>query len=151
MTEQQLFALQELVQRPLSQEEAAEIDPLLPNRNDVQIADVLSRDRVRTQERHIGVGTVLDALGPVEGAQVLDALEGLKGTNSAVKWAFVLLERGELNVGAASVRGQIDALTPAVFSEAQADILKGLAEVADPINYNTVSDALNIAEGRVTL
>lgn len=151
MTPQQQAALESVAGRALSAAEFAEIDPLLPARNDVAIAAVLSAGRVRVESRMINVGSVLDVLGPADGAAVLDALEALKPAVPAVRWAFVLLERGELDVGLASTRGQIDALTGVVFSPAQAAAIKGLAEQPDPIAVGAVSDALNIAEGRLTL
>lgn len=151
MNQQQQTALESLVGRALNVEEVTEIDQYLPQRNDVAIADVLSRNRVKTTTRLIGIGTILNALGPVEGAAALDALEALKAANSAIKWAFYLLESGNLDIGLPATRMQIDALVGSVFTSEQAAALKAIAEEADPINYNSVSDALNVAEGRLTL
>lgn len=151
MTPQQQAALEGVAGRPLSAVEIAQIDPLLPTRNDVAIAAVLGAGRVRVVSRMINVGSVLDVLGPNDGAAVLDALEAMKSAVPAVRWAFVLLERNELDVGLASTRGQIDALTGVVFSPTQAAAIKALAEQPDPIAVSAVSDALNIAEGRLTL
>lgn len=93
----------------------------------VALAAALSARATRFAPTLIGVGRVMDCLGPVEGAAVLDALDALRATVSPVKWAWLLLERGELDVGLASVRMQIDALTPSVFSVEQAAKLKALA------------------------
>ena len=50
-------------------------------------------------------------------------------------------------------RAALDGLVGSIdgFTQAHADALKALAETPDPIHYNAVSDALNIAEGRLTL
>jgi hypothetical protein len=55
--------------------------------------------------------------------------------------AWVLLERGELDVGLASTRGQIDAITGEglPFTAEQAAIIKGLAERQAPYWPNVVS------------
>ena len=151
MTPEQQTALESLVDRMLTNEEVTEIDQYLPQRNDVAIADVLSRGRVRASTCLIGIGTILSVLNPIAGGAALDALEAMKANNSAVKWAFYLLESGNLDIGLPATRLQVDALVGPVFSHEQAAALKAIAEEADPINYNSVSDALNIAEGRLTL
>lgn len=108
----------------------------------VALAAALSVGRVRLQKCFTGVGRIMDTLGPPEGASVLDTLDSLKATVPAIKWAFILLERGELDVGLVSVRSQIDALTPAVFSVEQAAALKALAEIPDPIAEFDVRKAI---------
>lgn len=112
-------------------------------RDDAAIAAALSVGRTRLESTFIGVGAVMDCLGSVEGAAVLDALDALRATVSPIKWAWLLLERGELDIGLASVRVQIDALVPAVMTAEQAHALKDLALRPDPIQVNAVSDALN--------
>lgn len=112
-------------------------------RNDAAIAAALSVGRTRIESTYIGVGRVMDCLGPVDGAAVLDALDALRATVSPVKWAWLLLERGELDVGLPSVRAQIDALVPAVMTAAQAEAIKALALRPDPVSLNAVSEALN--------
>lgn len=112
-------------------------------RDDAGIAAALSVGRTRIESTFIGVGRVMDCLGPTEGAAVLDALDALRTTVSPVKWAWLLLERGELDVGLPSVRAQIDALVPAVMTAAQAEVLKAFALRPDPVPVNAVSEALN--------
>lgn len=81
-------------------------------------------------KKEIGIGTILDALGPSDGAIVLDTLESLKGTMPTIKWAFYLLENATLDVGLASTRAQLDALAAAnVLTVQQASIIKNLAAV----------------------
>ena len=106
------------------------------------LAAALSAGRTRIVSTLVGVGRVMDCLGPTAGAQVLDALDALKPQVSPVKWAFILLERGELDVGLESVRAQIDTLTPAVFSADQAAAIKALAEAPAPVSEFEVRSAI---------
>ena len=61
---------------------------------------------------------------------LLDQLETMSATVPAVKWAFVLINRGELDFGSAATRSMIDQLIPGPAGVA----LKATAEVADPIS-----------------
>lgn len=112
------------------------------------ISDAISVGRVRLTPTPIGFGRILDALGPVDGAAVLDTLEAVKATNSALKWAWYLLERGELDVSLDSVRGQIDALAASgAMTAVQADAIKSLAEQPDPVEELAVRRACWSDEG----
>lgn len=116
--------------------------PDLSNRDDGLIAATLSQGRTKIVSRQIGIGTILDALGPTDGAAVLDALDALRTQSSIIKWAWHLLDRGELDIGLASTRAQIDALVPGVFTQVQADALKALAVAPDVVTPQDVAKAL---------
>lgn len=108
-----------------------------------ELARILSVGRTKLVERNIGYGTVLDTLGADAGAAFLDGLTALAATSSPVKWALKLLDRGELNIGAAATRGQLDALAAGgVMPQAVADALKGLAVSPDEITATQVQTAL---------
>jgi hypothetical protein len=78
--------------------------------------------------RTIGIGTVLDLLGPADGAAVLSTLDTLKASNPVIKWAWHLLEKADLDVGLASTRAQLDSLaTAGVLTQAQCSAIKNLA------------------------
>lgn len=85
-----------------------------------------------------GEGTILETLGPVAGGELLDQMEALAATNSAVKWALKILGRAELNLGATTTRAMLDALLP----PAAAAALKAVAEVPDTTNHIEVMTAL---------
>lgn len=107
------------------------------------LATILSVGRTKTVDKFIGYGTVLEALGAEGGAAFLDGLTALATTSSPVKWALKLLDRGELNIGAATTQTQLDALaTAGVIPQAVADVLKGLAIVPDAISPQAVQTAL---------
>lgn len=151
MTPAQQTALESVVGRTLTTDEIAVIDPHLPGRNDVQIAEILSIGRTRTNPTPIGIGTVLAVMAP-SGGDFLNALELLGATDANVKWALKMIEQATFDIGHPVSRGQL-----AAFADAQPALapavaaLLAVAEQPDPIHYNVISDALNIAEGRLTL
>ena len=150
MTPAQQGALESLAGRELTAEEVAAIEPFLAVRNDVSIASILP-PKVTVQSTPIGIGTILAVLAP-NGGQFLDALEALGQTDPNVKWALKLIEQSNFDVGMDATRAQMQA-----FAQVAPDFAVGItallatAERSEPIHYNAVSDALNIAEGRLTL
>lgn len=151
MTSAQQAALEALVGRSLTADEIASIDSLLPTRNDVAIAAVLSVGRVKVQSMRIGIGTILATMRP-NGGVFLDALETLAATDSNVKWTLKLIEASNFDIGLTATREELATFAtanPTLADEITA--LLAVAESADPIHYNAVSDALNIAEGLLTL
>lgn len=114
----------------------------LAHRDDGAIAAALSVGRTKIVSRLIGFGTILDALGPTEGAAVLDALEAIGQQVSAVKWGMRLLEASNLDIGLPSVRAQIDQLVGVALTAEQAATLKALAVVPDPVRSTDVARAL---------
>ena len=150
MTPAQLAALESVAGKALTPEQIAAIEPLLPERNDVAIASILPA-KVVIVSTPIGIGTILAVLAPNGGA-FLDALEAAGQSDPNVKWALKLIEQSNFDVGMAATRAQMVAFAQAapVFADGIAALLAP-AERAEPIPYNAVSDALNIAEGRITL
>lgn len=59
----------------------------------------------------IGVGTVLDVLGPTDGAALLDALSA--SADSVLKWGMKIIESSRLDLSKATARAQLDALVAA--------------------------------------
>ncbi len=112
------------------------------------IAAALSVGRTRVTTRLGGVGVVLEALGPAEGATVLDTLDALKATSSPVKWAWVLINRGELDFGSLATRGMIQQLhIGGALTASQAETLLALAEVPDPVDEMDVRRAIYADDG----
>lgn len=113
-----------------------------------ELARILSLGRTKLIERNVGYGTVMDTLGADNGAAFLDGLTALAATSSPVKWALKLLDRGELNIGAAATQSQLDALvTAGVMPQAVADTLKALALVPDVVTPQEVADAVFNPDG----
>ncbi|HSD36094.1 MAG TPA: hypothetical protein VLC92_01215 [Rhodocyclaceae bacterium] len=151
MTSEQQAALAAVAGKALSAEQVAIVEPMLAARDDVAIAAALSVGRTRLVPCKIGVGSILAALNPGGGA-FLEAVEAMGATDLNVKWAMYLIKSGELDVGMAVTREMLTAFAaehPGLAASVAA--LMALAEVPEVVGYNLVSDALNIAEGRMTL
>ena len=112
---------------------------LIAARDHDAIAALVSAGRVRIGQRLGGIGLILETLGPTDGAALLDQLEATAASNSAVKWAMVLVNRGELDFGNAATRAMIDLLVPG----ATADALKAVAQFADPVTPAQCAAALD--------
>ena len=148
MTPAQQTALESVVGRNLTAAEIAAIDPLLPDRNDVAIAEILSVGRVTVRPFEIGNGLVLATIGLTSGNALLDMLT----SQPDFRHVKPLLEQGRLDLSSALVRAALDGFAQVgVITQAEADAIKALAEIPNPIHYNAVSDALNVAEGRLVL
>lgn len=151
MTPAQQAALEAVAGRLLLPSEMGGIDALLPDRNDVQIAAILSVGRVRVVPTRIGIGTILSVMAPA-GGDFLNALESMASADSNVKWALKLIEQSNFDIGSPVAQAQLHDFArrvPALATGIAA--LLAVAEEAAPIHYNAVSDALNAAEGRMTL
>jgi len=111
---------------------------LLATRDADAIAAAVSAGRVRLVETKIGNGELLHTLGPVAGAQLLDALGQLAAsTDPALRpiyYALDLLKRNDLDVSLQSTRGQLDTLaTAGVLPAPAVAAVKALAERPDPV------------------
>ena len=119
-------------------EQIQALDPaLVASRDDGAIAAALSVGRIKVVQKLGGIGLVLETLGPVDGAALLDGLEAMAASNSALKWAWVLINRGELDFGSPATRGMIAQLVP----EPARTALLGVAEVPDTISSQDVTKA----------
>lgn len=161
MTPAQQSALETLAGRALLPADTAALDPLLDwdNRNDQAIAAHLSvgRTAIRpTLLTDIGlIGRLMESRRPQMAESILGKLKVMAGTSELVEAARNKL-RGTsgLDFGDASVRAQIAALGQILvggFTAEEVSALLALAVVPDPLSTNAVSDALNVAEGRMTL
>lgn len=162
MTLAQQSALEAVLARPLKPEEVAAIDAVLPIRNDVEIAAILSVGRVTIVSHEIGERGILDVLGSEDGETFLVALEGitdpaalpesLRPHYGAIRRGVSWLKSDGLDVGSPTTRKLLDALAAAGILDAGAVAkVKKVAERDHPFHYNVVSDALNVAEGRLTM
>lgn len=110
----------------------------LLDRNDGAIAAALSVGRTRIVPTEIGKGRILETLGLDAGNALLDVIDG------APEFRHVkhLVANGWLDIGSPIVRAAVDGLVPSVLTQAQADALKSLAVVADPVSAQQVAAAL---------
>lgn len=151
MTPAEKAALEALVGYELNAEQVVQIDQYLPARNDVEIAKILSTDRKQLYPRKIGIGTILSVLAPTGGA-FLNAMQAKGAMDPNVFWAMELLRQGEFDIGSAAAQIQIGALANATPDLAnQLNVIRQLGFLPDPLDFNKVSDALNVAQGLETL
>ena len=125
------------------------LDASLRNSGDYQaIADTVNSGRTKVVTRLGGIGLVLETLGPVDGAALLDTLQGMTASVPALKWAWYLIERGELDFGSAATRAMIDELVlGGAMPEAVGAALKAVAEVPDPVTAAECEVAMKNDDG----
>lgn len=102
------------------------------------VAAKLSEGRTKLVPTEIGNGRILDVLGIEDGNILLDAI------HAAPQFRYVvpLLEQGRLSIDSETTRAALDALVPTYVSKENAEKLKSLAEVDDPITSQQVTKAL---------
>lgn len=122
----------------LEEIQAACSQELIDSKEHGAIAAAVSVGRTKIASRLGGIGAVMEALGPTDGAALLDALEAQAATVPALKWAFTLINRGELDFGSDATRAMIVTLIP----EPARTALLNVAQVAAPVSVAEVIEAL---------
>lgn len=156
MTPAQQAALESVASRPLTPAEYMDIDALLPTRNDVAIAAIINAGQAPIL-RSLRVEEVFDIVFSTGDYLALKAAQ-LQGNELAVMAFSVLSDAKTIGSGLVNLQLQT---TVDLFDQMQAvGLLSGASRSAfadcasvrpEAIHYNTVSDALNVAEGRMTL
>lgn len=109
---------------------------LLTEQDTAKIAAALP-PRVRVERREIGKGAVLTTLGIQSGNALLDAIDA----DPAFRHVKQLVANGCLDIGDPLTRDTLDNLVPQVITKAEADALKALAEIAEPVEEMDVRKA----------
>ena len=121
---------------------------LIASRDHQAIADQVNVGRTKVSARLGGIGLVLETLGPTDGAALLDTLQAMTATVPALKWAWYLIERGELDFGSAATRGMIDMLVAGGAMPASVGAaLKGAAESPDAVTAEQIEVAMKDETG----
>lgn len=130
-------------------EEISTLDPVLvASRDYAVIAATLSVGRKKVTTRTGGIGLVLELLGPENGSALLDTLQAMTATVPSLKWAWYLIERGELDFGSAATRGMIDSLVAGGAMDTNIGMaLKAAAEIPDPVGADQVEVAMKNQDG----
>lgn len=156
MTPQQQLALETLVGRSLTAGEITAIDPYLAanNRNDVAIAGILSIGR--TVRNLISKSVFLrwaartGARAAIE-THALDSASPLRSTALALR-DFLLSNLTDIDFSLDENVTMLQAWVSAgAITQTQANEILSLATSPNPIPVGDVSDALNKAEGRMTM
>jgi hypothetical protein len=112
------------------------------------MANLLSQGRKKNVQTLGGIGTIMKAIGPEAGGALLDTLESLSATNSAVKWAMVMIKSGTLDFGDITTQGMIDQL---VADPAMRNALKAVAKADDPVSEYDVRVAIYNDDGSLKI
>lgn len=76
----------------------------------------------------IGPGTIMAALGPTNGATLLNSIEAAGASDPVMKWGMRVIESGNFDVSLPATRDQLDGLvTAGVITAAQRDTLFALS------------------------
>lgn len=110
-------------------------------RDSEQVAEALNAGRTKLAERRMGELALCDAIGGDRGTEALDHMrelaKGGPGVPAAMarKLGYVVkwLEADKLDVGHHETRASIDMLVPLVFTREEAERIKALAVVPDPV------------------
>jgi hypothetical protein len=79
-------------------------------------------------ETQIGIGSILDTLGPTAGANFLDALEVLAETTPVVRWGLELIRGSGLDLSRPSARAQLEVLVAGrILQPAEGEALLALS------------------------
>ena len=159
MNTQEQTALEALAGRVLTSDEVEQIDGWLPGRRDDLIAGLLSVGRAKLMSHFASERGVLDRYpgGPVQADALLTKIEAVALSAhplaSIVKRAVKFLGQPEgLDLGSHGVQLMLGQLAAggAITADERAGLI-AMATQADPITTNHVSDALNRAQGLLTM
>ena len=156
MTPAQQTALETVAGRPLTALEITALEPFIESRNDVEIAAILTTGQPQRRAL-IRVEDVFATLYQTGDYVTLKQAQLAGNPLAVLAFGFLLdakqLGAGMVDLDAPATIAQFDALEAAgLLSQVGRDALdaKGWVNV-EAINFNKVSDALNIAEGRMVL
>lgn len=106
------------------------------------IAATLSMGRTATQSRFVTARTILSECGAI-GPSILDSLEAIAASNSAVKWAVRFLGQDSgLDVGNPVTQYMIDQLVIGGMPADQGAALKAMAIQSAPVTAQQVAAAV---------
>ena len=120
------------------------LDPeLLASRDYQAIADALSVGRTKSQPTAIGKGTIIGVLGMAVGNAFLDVIDNVPDYRHIKD----VIRAGVFDVSLEASKFGIDAMVPAVITQEQADALKALGAVPDPVTAAQVEVAMKNDDG----
>lgn len=82
---------------------------------------------IEWHKTEVGIGTILDVLGLVDGANLLNSIEA--STDPVLKWGLRIIQSGKFDLSKSNSRAQLEALAAAnVITTAQKDALFALSK-----------------------
>ena len=120
------------------------LDAALVASGDYQaIADALSAGRTKPQATAIGKGTIIGVLGMTVGNAFLDVIDNV----ADYRHIKDVIRAGVFDVSLEASKLGIDAMVPAVITQEQADALKALGTMPDPVTAAQVEVAMKNDDG----
>ena len=116
---------------------------LVASRDYQAIADALSVGRTKPQATSIGKGTIIGVLGMAVGNAFLDVIDNV----ADYRHIKDVIKNESFDVSLEASKFGIDAMVPAVITQEQADALKALGEVPDPVTAAQVEVAMKNDDG----
>ena len=106
------------------------------------IVRIINPGRVAVQSRFVTARTVLAEVSG--GAALLDKMQSIGTTQSAVKYAMTFLnQEGGIDIGNPATQGMVDQLVAgAALTAAEGAALKGMANLPAPVTRSQVEAAL---------
>lgn len=127
---------------------------------DWQVAQILNTPDstltsiVSWKSTQTGIGTILDVLGPVEGAALLDVLEA--STDPVMKWGMDVLRASSLDISKPSTQAVLDELVAqGILTQGQKETLLSISRTerypswAEWANTQVDARAVGLARGGV--
>lgn len=107
------------------------------------IADVVNAGRFRAAPTAIGKGTILGVLGLSAGNAFLDVID----TVPDFRHVKDVIKSSNFDVSLQVSQDGIDAMVPAVLTQIEADALKALGKVPDPVSIHELTCAAQNDDG----
>ena len=120
------------------------LDPALLAAGDYQaIADTVNSGRTKPQSTAIGKGTIIGVLGLAAGNAFLDVIDNVPDYRHVKD----IIRDGAFDVSLPVSQYGIDAMVPAVLMQEEADALKALGTVPDPVTAAECEVAMKNDDG----
>ena len=116
---------------------------LIASRDHQAIAEAVSVGRTRPQTTAIGKGTIIGVLGMAAGNAFLDVID----TAPDYRHVKDIIKSSLFDVSLPVSQYGIDAMVPAVLTQAEADALKSLGQVVDPVTPEQIEVAMKDEQG----
>ena len=124
--------------------EIQSLSPALVASKDYQaLADALSAGRTKPQATAIGKGTIIGVLDMTVGNAFLDVIDNVPDYRHIKD----VIRAGVFDVSLEASKFGIDAMVPAVLTQAEADALKALGTMPDPVTAAQVEVAMKNDDG----
>ena len=111
---------------------------LIASRDHKAIADAVNVGRTRPQPTAIGKGTIVGVLGLAKGNAFLDVID----SHPDYRHVKDVIKNESFDMSLTASKEGVDAMVPAVLTQIDADALKALGEVPNPVSIIEIAQTL---------